>query len=155
MDITKIGVHHLPKKTAFFKCENGNFYINEDNWIWFSTFRDVNELKLQWLYNDIESIESEIDHCRDLFERQELQSKKSQINEDIKKELQDEIDQPYRVKITDKQFSSFLSKMKEASKDSVRSIAWKVWCPLDFWPDKQIIPNVESFPWEWIHMKKA
>ena len=124
MDLSKVKVHHLPKKVKFFECENGNFYINEDNVITFTTYKDRDEQKLLELHNELSAIESELEHVREEFVREDLLSQRKKLRNDIEFAQLDEFEQPYQVKVTDAQFNSFIDFAKQARKDSVRSVAY-------------------------------
>ena len=155
MKIEQFGIHRLPKKTVLFECANWNFYINELWVITFTTFREKDEIKLAELHNNLEAINSELSVVSDLFQLEDLTLQKNQIEKEIKKELQDEIEQPYQVTLSEKQVYVWLDKAKQARKDSVRSVAYTTWCVLDFGLSTEIIYNPEKFSREWICFKKA
>lgn len=155
MDITKLKVNHLPKKVKFFECENWNFYINEDWVITFTTLREIDHEKISELHANISSIESELEHVDDIFTRDDLLSQLSRLNSKLQFEMRDEYEQPYQVKVTEKQLPLWIDFAKSAKKDSVWSVAYATGCVLDFGTSTDIVYNTQSFPREWLCFKKA
>lgn len=155
MKIEQFGIHRLPKKTVLFECPNGNFYINELGVVTVTKFREQDQTKLMELQNNLLSIESELEYVDNILTRDELLVTKHQLENDIKRELQVEIDLPYQVTLTEKQVYVWLDKAKQAKKDSIWSILYTTGCPLDFGLWTEIIYNPEKFSWEWCYNKKA
>lgn len=155
MDITKLKVAHLPKKVKFFECENGNFYINEDGVITFTTLREINSEKISELHADISSIESELEHVEDVFTREDLLAQLSRLNNKLQFEMREEYEHPYQVKVTEAQLPQWIEYAKSAKKDSVWSVAYATGCVLDFGVSSEIVYNTQSFPREWLCLKKA
>lgn len=127
-NINNLKVTRLPKSTKFFACEDGYFTINEDMVIHMYANRDVNQLAIMDLQNNIQEIECQLENpSLPREEREELQSKLYQLESQYAYESETVRKLPYRCVF--KSSSSHLVDQrilyaKDAKKDSVRSVAY-------------------------------
>lgn len=122
----------IPQKKALFICENWTFYLNEKLLITLSVKREVNQLKVMELQEELDSLPNP-NKVETIFEAEDIRSQISKLESQINMELQTEYRSNYQCQLSDiSQVRMRQDYAESARKDSVWSVLYATWAVLNF-----------------------
>ena len=126
-NLNSIKVSRLPKSVKFFECSDGYFAINEDMEIRMFANRDVDEIKIMELQQEIQETERQLENpSLPREELEELKSKLYSLESEYRYESETIRKLPYVCKFNSQETHLLdLWKLyaKDAKQDTVRSVA--------------------------------
>lgn len=158
-NLNSIKVSRLPKSTKFFEASDGYFEINEDMEIRMFANRDVDEIKIMELQQEIQETERQLENpSLPREELEELKSKLYSLESEYRYESETIRKLPYVCKFVEQEsylLDQWKLYAKDAKQNTVRSIARATgWRSVNSEiREDDILP--EKWSWNYTWSKKA